>query len=81
MRKHDYRSVKVAEHIRARACRMAADVVCAEGGCDDSGRLWSLCVFFEAYISGGSKATVKDFGPKKAPKVKAATVVQLITRD
>jgi hypothetical protein len=33
--------------------------------------LWSLAVFFENYIDHGSTATAKDFGPKKAVKLRA----------
>lgn len=57
---------------------MAANIIAADGGLEEKGRLWSLCVFFESYIAHGAKATMKDFGPRKQPK---APVVQLITRD
>jgi hypothetical protein len=76
--KRRYRSAKAAERARTEACAFAASIIAAEGGLDDKGRLWALCVFFETYIAGGSKATVKDFAPKKP---KRAPIIQLIQRD
>lgn len=66
MSKRRYRSAKAAERARTDACAFAAQIISAEG------------VFFETYIAGGSKASVKDFGP---PKPKKTPVIQLITRD
>ena len=39
-----------------------------EGMCP---RLWSITVFFETYMIGGSAGTVADFGPKKPIEIKA----------
>lgn len=73
-----YESTEQGLRVREAACRMAADIISAEGGLDDKSRLWSLCVFFESYMAHGAKATLKDFGP---PKARKAPVIQLISRD
>ena len=75
-----YASEKQAFRVRTEACRLAADVICAEGGDTGSGRLWSLCVFFESYIGQGASGTRKDFGPVVS-KPRKAPVIQLITHD
>lgn len=51
--------------VRLDACRLAAHA--AQGQCGDgpvAQRLWSLCVFFETYLSEGSEGTQSDFGYK-----------------
>jgi hypothetical protein len=56
---------------RREACRMAA-VVCQghEWDGDLSHHLWSVTVFFEAYLAGGAEYTQEDFGPKEAVDLK-----------
>lgn len=61
-----YRSWKAAERARTEACRCAAMVMAGRPDAD----AWSLAVFFESYIAGGSKATAKVFGPKSPAKLK-----------
>lgn len=54
--------------IRWQACKMAAQVMQGRGNGDEaiSPLVWSLTVFFEMYICGGSEETCEDFGPKEA---------------
>lgn len=69
-----YRSRTEAIRVRTEACRFAAQVMqgCGEqyGLCP---QLWSVAVFFESYIANGALHTKRDFGPKRAPKLKVAT--------
>lgn len=58
--------------IRRDACRLAAQALRAQDV--DEGytpRLWSLTVFFEMYLLGGSNGTVENFGPKEPVDLKA----------
>ena len=56
---------------RWQACKMAAQVMTACDGEEDMcPRLWSITVFFETYMIGGSAGTVADFGPKKPVEIK-----------
>jgi hypothetical protein len=62
---------KEARRIRQRACKYAAIVLSTRKDEDSLAPLaFSLAVFFESYIAGGSAATEKDFGPKKPVKLK-----------
>jgi hypothetical protein len=66
-------SAKRARRIRQRACKYAAIVLSTRKNEDSLAPLaFSLAVFFESYIAGGSKATAKDFGPKKPVKLKVS---------
>jgi hypothetical protein len=67
-----YRSNKEAERIRTEACRCAATVLAGRSETALAPTCWSPSVFFETYIANGSKATRKDFGPKKPVKLKIA---------
>jgi hypothetical protein len=55
---------------RIKACELAALVMGDRPDDDLLPHLWSLAVFFENYIDCGSTATLKDFGPKKAVKLR-----------
>jgi hypothetical protein len=62
---------KRARRIRQKACKYAAIVLSTRKDEDSLAPLaFSLAVFFESYIAGGSEATEKDFGPKKPVKLK-----------
>lgn len=57
--------------VRHEACRLAARVCQGHEFDGEIGsHLWSVTVFFEAYIHGGCEATVDDFGPKDAVELK-----------
>jgi hypothetical protein len=68
-----YRNRKEAMQVRTEACRMAATVLAGRPDLDIHPKAWSLTVFFEAYISEGSSATMKMFGPKKPVKLRIAS--------
>ncbi len=69
----EYRSQKHAEQVRAKACKYAAIVLSTRKDAESLAPLaFSLAVFFESYIAGGSEATAKDFGPKRPQKLKLA---------
>ncbi len=69
-----YRSVKEARRIRQKACKYAAIVLSTRKDEDTLAPLaFSLAVFFESYIAGGSEATAKDFGPKQPVKLRSKT--------
>lgn len=60
--------------IRWQACKMASVTVAAWNDLPDEGltpKLWSVTVFFENYMCGGSAATQADFGPKEAVELKS----------
>lgn len=61
-----------AEKRRAKACKMAAEVLGGAGPVMDGWApvIWSLSVFFEQYMATGAKGTRKDFGPRKAKVLK-----------
>jgi hypothetical protein len=65
-----YRTTKQAERARTEACRCAAVVLAGRPDDTIAPLCWSLATFFESYIAHGSKWTQKDFGPKKAVKLK-----------
>lgn len=52
--------------IRRDACRLAAQAVAKmdTNSVGISPGIWSLTVFFERYLTGGSSGTAEDFGPK-----------------
>jgi hypothetical protein len=53
--------------IRREACRMAARAIQNHTHEDEiSPRVWSLAVFFEAYMWEGAEGTQADFGPLPA---------------
>lgn len=56
---------------RIKACELAATVMAHRTDVSTAPLLWSLAVFFENYIDGGAKATMKDFGPNKPVKLMA----------
>jgi len=56
--------------VRREACRLAAQVMAGRPNDTPSPLIWSLSVFFEKYILEGAAKTQKDFGPKKAAKLK-----------
>lgn len=60
--------------VRWQSCKMAAQVMQGRANGDEAitPLVWSLTVFFENYIHGGSAATREDFGPKEP--VNLATV-------
>lgn len=54
---------------------MAAIVVSGWNNGPDEGitpRLWSVTVFFEMYMAGGSAATSEEFGPREPVTLKPA---------
>ena len=51
--------------IRWQACKLAATAFVNMEAEDSAQMMWSLAVFFETYIIGGSAATLEDFGPKE----------------
>lgn len=58
---------------RKAACEMAALVLSGDRSeVPDMPRLWSLAVFFDMYLEGGSSATRKDFGHRKPVKLRPA---------
>ena len=59
-----------SQKIRIRACELAAQVMASRPEITLAPTCWSLAVFFESYIVGGSAATMKPFGPKKPTKLK-----------
>lgn len=63
---------------RWQACKMAAQVMQGQGmGTEIDGptpRIWSLTVFFERYLYGGSSATQDEFGPKEPIQLKDVKV-------
>lgn len=65
-----YRSKAAAIAVRTEACRLAAQVIASRPEDKPAPLLWSLTVFFEAYILGGAEATVKNFAPKKPVRLK-----------
>jgi len=68
-----YPSVKSARKAREKACKYAAIVLSTRKDAESLAPLaFSLAVFFESYIAGGSEATVKEFGPKKPARLKVA---------
>lgn len=68
-----YRSRKEAMRVRDKACKYAAIVLSTRKETEALAPLaFSLAVFFESYIEGGSEATAKDFGPKKPAKIRVA---------
>lgn len=60
--------------IRREALRQATKVFLLEDGESYTPKLWSLAVFYENYLLGGSEATREDFGPKSPVEL---TVVPL----
>ena len=67
----EYPSHEHAERVRAKACKYAAIVLSTRKDGEALAPLaFSLAVFFESYIVGGSQGTAKNFGPKKAVKLK-----------
>jgi hypothetical protein len=58
---------------RIKACQLAALVLSGRPNDELVPRAWSLTVFFENYIDQGAAGTRKDFGPKKAVKLKVVT--------
>lgn len=56
--------------VRREACRLAAQVMAGRPNDTPSPLIWSLSVFFENYMLNGAAKTQKDFGPKKAAKLK-----------
>lgn len=69
MRRKRYRSWREAERIRTEACRCAALIMANRPNDTPAPLVWSLAVFFETYISDGSKRTLKEFGPKPPTKL------------
>ncbi len=65
-----YSSVDQAIQVRTNACRFAAAVMASRPSIELTPTIFSLAVFFEAYIAKGSAATAKDFGPKKPAKLR-----------
>lgn len=64
-----YETTSQAIGVRVAACRCAAQIVSAEGGCPGAGgagRLMALTIFFETYIASGSKLTEKTMELLKA---------------
>jgi len=61
---------------RWQACKLAALAVNGWNNGADEGitpRLWSVTVFFEMYMTGGSAATHEDFGPKEPVELREVT--------
>jgi hypothetical protein len=63
-------ALKSMKATRIKACELAAAVMAGRPNDSCAPGLWSLAVFFESYIDEGAAATLKDFGPKKAPVLK-----------
>ena len=61
--------------VRLEACRLAALAVSRVTGPEEgwAPKVWSLTVFFESYLLGGSGAAAADFGPKEAVELKDVT--------
>lgn len=77
-------SASQGREVRAEACRLATEMLRADGqwdGQESSDRLWSLCVFFESHIVHGAKKTRRDMGLMRVAKPIKAPVIRLITRD
>ena len=55
---------------RVKACELAALVMAGRPDDNPAPLVWSLAVFFESYIAYGAEGTRKDFGPKKAVKLR-----------
>lgn len=64
--------MKSRRSTRIKACELAAQVMAGRPDDTPAPLIWSLSVFFENYIDCGARATAKDFGPKKAVKLKVA---------
>ena len=66
----EYDDYAHAERVRTEACRLAALVMAGRPNDAPAPLLWSLAVFFEAYIGRGSERTRRNFGPKKPTKLR-----------
>jgi hypothetical protein len=53
----------------------AAAIAFSSGDYDSIEELWALAVFFERYLEGGAKGTIKEFGPKKTATAKVLKLV------
>lgn len=52
------------------ACQCAAAVMASRPDQDMIPALWSLSVFFEAYMARGADGMMRDFGPEKTAKLR-----------
>lgn len=72
-------SERHGQQLRAEACRLAVDAFGREPtDADDMARLMALCVFFDCYISHGSKKTEKWMKLMEPLKKKTAKVFTFI---
>ena len=54
------------------ACQCAAEIMASRPDQDMVPALWSLSVFFDAYMARGAEGAKRDFGPKKPAKLRIA---------